>query len=133
MHDLLMENSLQPSTRHTYLSAVHKYLKFCNECDFKTLPATDYTLELFVCYLFQNKLKASSISVYLSGVRNLHIENGFPPPGRSETLKKLLAGAKKLSGPPDRKFPITYPILCSMCSQIKVRPDYLMLQAAFST
>ena len=128
-----MENSLQPSTRRTYSSAVKKYYKFCTEFQLFTLPATERSLELFVCYLFQQDLKASTINVYLSGVRNLHIANGYAPPDRSESLKLLLSGAKKLSAPPERKLPITYSILCLICQKIKSRVDESMLTAAFCT
>ena len=40
------------------------------------LPANEWTLMLFVTALSRS-LKASSIKVYLAGVRSLHVENGF--------------------------------------------------------
>jgi hypothetical protein len=71
------------------------------------LPASEQTLMLFTAHLSQT-IKASSIKVYLSGVRSLHIEQGFKNPSENCVhLERLLHGVKRLQG---TKQPITIAI-----------------------
>jgi hypothetical protein len=80
--------------------------------DGSPLPATEWTLILFVTELSRS-LKASSIKVYLSGVRSLHVENGFDNPlTNCLRLEQVLRGIKRLQGTEGRpRRPITVQVL----------------------
>ena len=58
-------------------------------------------------------LKASSIKVYLSGVRSMHIEHGFDNPLENcFRLERVLRGIKRLQGTGTKQsLPITTSIL----------------------
>ncbi len=66
-----------------------------------------------LCHLLSVTIKPQSITVYLYGVRNLHLENGFPCPLRGALqLRRLLRGIKRVKGlSPDSHLPITPSLL----------------------
>jgi hypothetical protein len=78
------------------------------------LPTTRLrkTLILFITKL-SDTLKASSIKVYLSGIRSLHIKNGFTNPlTNCLRLEQILRGIKRVQGLEQRLCcPITVTIL----------------------
>jgi hypothetical protein len=86
----------------------------------------------YVAFLYQKGLKGSTIKVYLSAVRSLHVFNDISPPVHSEKLLLALKGAARLSKPPDRKLPITYQVLSEILPNLDGHHDELMLQAAMS-
>ena len=63
---------------------------------------------LFATFL-THKLKPQSIKVYLSAVRNLHVEHGLPDPTADAiNLRRLMRGIKRVHGcPTDHRLPIT--------------------------
>lgn len=130
---ILLHNSLKPSTRKTYNSGVNRFYNFCGLYDKISLPASQETLILFCAHLFNSGLKPNTIKVYLSAVRNDHIENDFTSPLGGEKLTKVLKGITNMSAPPCRKSPITYEVLCKMCSYMSRREDYLMVKALCCT
>ena len=83
------------------------------------MPATEQTLMLFAAHLSHN-LKASSIKVYLSGVRSLHIEQGFPNPMENcFRLERVLRWIKRPQGTGARqRLPITISILRKLRTMI---------------
>jgi hypothetical protein len=72
------------------------------------LPAEEWTLCLFATWLADD-LKAASIKVYLSAVRALHIEQGFPDPlSGCLRLQRVLKGIKRCQGSSsDKRLPVT--------------------------
>ncbi len=78
-------------------------------------------------------LKPQSIKVHLYGVRNLHIENGFPCPLQGALqLRRLLQGIKRVKGlSPDSRLPITPSLLWRFFPQFDLSHyDHSMLWAA---
>ena len=87
----LLNAGLATSTRCSYSSAHCSYSsaqdKFWNFCVMNdrldshglALPASEWTLCLFATSLAPS-LRYSSIKVYLSAVRSLHIDHGLPEP-----------------------------------------------------
>ena len=77
-----------------------------------SLPASEWTLMLFTTHLSQT-IKASSIKVYLAGVRSLHIENGFANPlSNCLRLERVLRGIKRSQGISTReRLPVTLTVL----------------------
>jgi hypothetical protein len=84
----------------------------------------------YVAFLFAKGLKGSTIKVYLSALRSLHVFSNLVPPIHSEKLLLALKGATKLSTPPDRKLPITYQLLSEILPNLAGRHDELMLKTA---
>ena len=113
----LMNAAFSGSTLKTYSSTHNKYLDFCKQHTFSPLPATDNILSLFVASLHREGFKGSSIRVYLSGIRNLHILNNFPTPVYFPRLQLNIKGSIKVSSPPSRKLPITFPLLEKLCKK----------------
>ena len=81
-----LQKALAMFTRATYTSAHRSFIHFaimyhCLAPDGSLLPASEDTLMLFTTFL-ASTLKSQSTKVYLSGVRNLHLEHEFPDPVR---------------------------------------------------
>ena len=129
---MLIENSLKPSTRMTYISGWNKFLEFCKKYNQIPLPASEDTLIYFVAHLHSLNLKGSSTKVYLSAIRNQHIVNNYPNPTLSDRLNLALRGASVMSTNPDRKHPITYSLLCKLCDLSSIRHDSLLLKTAMT-
>ena len=116
----LCNHSLAQKTWSSYATA-EKLLKTC--CSEKniplTLPLSEETLIRFVLWLsFERKVSHSTISCYLAGVRQLHIQHGtICPNTRSATIKALLKGkensefAANTNGLQDKRRPITPELL----------------------
>ena len=68
---------------------------------------------MFVCFIFADSIQHSSIKVYLSAVRSLHIEQGFPDPLLNcLQLQRVLRGVKLSQGSPAaQRLPITDSLL----------------------
>jgi hypothetical protein len=83
------------------------------------LPAEEWTLFLFATWLADD-LKAASIKVYLSAVRALHIEQGFPDPLsgclRLQRVLKALNAAKVLPLTRDSQSPRQSSVLSTVIS-----------------
>ena len=87
---------------------------------------------LFATFL-ATSLQPQSIKVYLFGVRNLHLEHGFPDPLIDALqLRRLLWGIKRLRGVhTDTRLPITPSLLRAFLNLLlQTDYDHLMLWAA---
>ena len=114
---LFLAQSLAPSTRKACASGQRKCFEFCRQGG-KLHPngspclADKWTLCLFVSFL-ADSIQHSSIKVYLSAVRSLHIEQGFPDPLLNcWRLQRVLRGVKRSQGSlAARRLPITDSLL----------------------
>ena len=92
------------------------------------LPSGEWTLCLFATWL-ANNLKPASIKVYLSAVRALHIEHGYPDPlVGCLRLQRVVKGIKRCKGgSQDKRLPITPDILNAIyrCLDFAVYDDVL--------
>jgi len=85
------------STWRTYNTAGNLFRWFCSEKSIAPeLPATAETITRFVLWLsFTRKVSQATITVYLAGLRQLHIQHGVDCPAlRSDFTKMLLQGKK---------------------------------------
>ena len=98
-----LQHSLALSTRASYNSATRSFTHFVLtynsiHSDGSLLPASEETLMLFAIYLSYS-IKPQLIKVYLSAVRNMHIEHSLPIPIAEVTqLRRLLGAIKRLHG-----------------------------------
>ena len=120
-----------------YLSAQRRYIAFCRQDgrlspDGTLPPADEQSLMRFVALLADN-LHHSSIKVYLSAVRSLHIDNGLPDPlVNCLQLQRLLRGIKRVQGSATpKRLPITIDILQVIQRSLDLTSrDHIMLWAA---
>jgi hypothetical protein len=108
-------------------------LRFCVEFQLEPLPVSEKTMLAYVAYLYQEGLKGSSISVYISAVKSLHNHCSLLYPSFTPRLDLALRGTKVLSPPPIRKLPITFSLLKKLFSVISYRHDELLLKLAMAT
>ena len=86
-----------------YRSAQRQFIDFCTLDGYVTsngslLPTNEQTLLRFCSHL-AGRLHHSSIKVYLSAIRSLHIDQGFPDPLENcLQLQRLLRGIKRHQG-----------------------------------
>ena len=132
-----LTNGLAPSTRQVYGSAQRQFLNFCSQdipsdLGHPLLPASEQTLMRFCAHL-ADRLHHSSIKVYLSAVRSLHIDYGYPDPlSNCLQLQRLLRGIKRHQGSnlPQRQ-PVTADLMGVLHQSLDLsNPDNVMLWAA---
>ena len=130
-------NGLAPSTRQVYSTAQRQFLEFCSRDSSSDpsqppLPASEETLMRFCAHL-ADRLHHSSIKTYLSGVRSLNIDYGFPDPFTNHLqLQCLLRGIKHHQGSnlPQRQ-PVTAELMSVLHRSLDfANPDNVMLWAA---
>ena len=115
----LVSRGIRDSTAKTYSAAQRRYLEFCCYHSTSPMPATEDLLLAYIARLNIDGLKASSIRVYLSAVRAMHIDEGYGNPIENcFRITKALRGLDMVADPPKQKLPITFPILCKMKAQV---------------
>jgi len=93
----LAGHSVAQNTWRTYNTAANLFKWFCSEKNLSPeLPASADTVTRFVLWLsFVRKVSQATISVYLAGLRQLHVQHGVDCPAlRSDFTKMLLQGKK---------------------------------------
>lgn len=114
-------------------------MEFCNLASRSCLPTSEDTLLLFVSYLAQQGLSHTSIKVYLSAVRLLHISAGLHDQFTQQTTPRLelvLKGIQKESAPKRSRLPITLDIMEKIKEALLLhpkQPDNIMMWAACCT
>lgn len=134
-----MNQGLAPSTRRSYASAQAQFISFCTQLgqlhpSGSPCPADEWTLCLFATFLAA-RIQHSSIKVYLSGIRALHIEQGFPDPlANCLRLQRVVRGIKRSQGSSSSScLPITDDLMLVIRQSLDLRlPDHLMFWAACS-
>ena len=92
-----------PSTRKAYTSGQRKLIEFCSKAgklhpNGSPSPTDEWTLCLFVSFL-ADSIRHSSVKVYLSAVRSLHIEQSLPDPLLTcPQLQRVLRRVKRSQG-----------------------------------
>ena len=91
------QQGLAPSSKRVYKSAKDRFISFCEKFHFNPLPVTKTLLCQYVSYLATQNIMHSSIKVYLSAIRHLHIENHMPDPHISSMvrLEQVVKGMKR--------------------------------------
>ena len=88
-------------------------------------PVDENTLLLYVSFLHCQKLKASSIFVYLSAVRSYHVMNGFSNPLEGcHRLDLAMKSIERSDQPPKGKLPITMEIMSKLSKVIRYKHAY---------
>jgi len=128
---------LASSTRSSYLSRQKKFYDFCAQLgkvhpSGSPCPTDEWTLCLFATFLAKS-VQHSSIKVYLSAVRSLHIEQGFADPlVECLRLRRVLPGIKRTQGDTcSLRLPVTNDILMVIFHALDLSlPDHGMFWVA---
>ena len=96
----LVQAGVRESTSKAYSPAQRSFLHFCEHSTLTPMPVTEETVLLFVAYLHTKHVLSSSLNVYLSAIRSLHIMNGLQEPPTRTPRVKLALKAISNSAPP---------------------------------
>ena len=139
--DFYFSSRLAVSTCRTYSTGINKYLEFCHLTLILPIPASEQSLCKFVTSLASNYISANSMKVYLSAVRQLHLQNGVQLPDieRMARLTQVLRGIRiTQQASPQAHLHQRLPISPSLLQRIKpmwealpLTNDRIMLWAAF--
>lgn len=133
------QEGLAPSTRRSYASGQKRFIEFCQQLgklqpSGSPCPVDEWTLCLFVSHL-AGSIQYSSITVYLSAVRALQIEQGFNDPLLNcLRLQRVLRGIKRSQGVVKReRLPITDQLMMVIVKSLDLHNfDHCMFWAACS-
>ena len=127
-HHFLVQG-LASSTRSTYLFGQKKFYDFCLQLgkihqSGSPCPTDEWMLCLFVTFL-ANTVQHSTIKVYLSAVRSLHIEQGFADPlVDCLHLQRVLRGIKRTQDDTSSlRLPVTDDIMMVIFSCFRLEPS----------
>ena len=110
-------NGLAPTTRSTYAAGQHRFTAFCTSINTQPMPTTERVLSLFVTYLATCNISHTTIKVYLSAIRHMHVTSGKLQHFNQQLtprLQQILKGIRKeqaATHPPKVQLPITLQIL----------------------
>ncbi|XP_068742958.1 uncharacterized protein [Montipora capricornis] len=132
-----LQDGLSIATQKSYNSAQRRFVNFCYQlgkihASGSPCPAEEWTLCLFATFL-ANSMRHSSIKVYLSAVRALHIEQGFGDPlTNCLRLQRVLRGIKRKQGESQRqRLPITDNLMLVIKRSLNLNTvDHCMFWAA---
>lgn len=136
-----MTIAYRPNTKRTYTSAQKDYVEFCYGYGLQPVPASEQTILYYIAYtqarsehknIVGSGIKASSLKVYLSAIRSMHIVAGYPEPPISAPRVKLVLKAIHDNGPPpSQQAPITYSLLKRMISTLGHEYHHVMWHAVW--
>ena len=135
----LYKLGLAPSTQRVYASAQNRFLNFCSQYGYASLPLSEHTLCLFLASLQKEGIKHTTMKSYLSGLRHFQISSGLSDPHIHlwPKLEYVLKGVKRAQAmaPSSAKprLPITPAILRKLREvwlSSPVSRDYCMLWVA---
>ena len=121
-----LKHGIAGNTQKVYTVAQHLYLDFCSRLNFKSMPASEMMLILFVTELAQTRAH-STIRTYLSRVRHLHILHGFQSPtSDNPRLDLVLKGIQRIK---PRQTQPHFPITPAILTRLQVGLEKLDLSA----
>ena len=127
---------LAVSTHKCYQTGQLRYLSFCRQLSINPVPTTERTLLLSTTYLAKEGLAYTSIKVYISAIRNMHITLGHHHSYSQQLtpyLEQVLQGIQLRSNPQRKRLPITVDImLCIHAVLVRSKQNYnsIMMWAA---
>lgn len=129
----LVAQGLKLNTRKTYNSAQSQFLRFCASYGLSPYLASEETLLMYIAHMSERGLQHSTMLVYLSAIRSLHVEAGLSDPlAGCLRINQALKAVQRHSAPPKRKLPITHHILQSLGVILLDSFDHRMLWSAFT-
>ena len=138
-----LKRQLRKSQRAAYAEGTFKnleiqwtrYSEFCEEYDFKVMPATTETICLYAQFLSNRFAAPQSVKNYINGVRVLHALNDHPVEAfKSFELKLAYKGIARLKAhTPRQAAPMTLQILLALSNVVGSSKSDLVAWAAILT
>lgn len=137
----LLGNALANNTKRTYSSAQRLFISFCTKHNLlhdngSPCPASELTILRFIGEISDSR-QASTLKVYLSAVRALHVQMGFLDPFLNRPrIPMVIKGLRRSQSSTKRpeKLPITALVLYSLKLQLDLtKKDDLMFWAVCCT
>ena len=128
----LLNAALSFGTKRAYRQAISSHANFCR-FHFPVVhvfPASACVLGAFITHLPSQRYAPVTLMTYMSAILSyVHKLAGKADPTQVFVINKLLVGAKKLSGTPDTRLPISLSILRKFmdATQCIASSDYLRL------
>ena len=122
------QQGLATSTHKSYIATIQQYISFCQQIKHTPLPADEATLLLYTAHMGQKVLSHSTIKVYLSAIRSLHVTVGQHKHFSSQVtprLQQVLRGIRKEQASntePHTRLPITIQIMRQLKQLIAGKP-----------
>lgn len=108
-----------PSTVERYSRAFNEFKHWAsNYEEIVTLPATSFSVSLYLEYLIESNCSSSKLDSAFYGIQWAHNIYGLENPCNSGLLKHILeAGKRKLKKPIVKKEPVTNDMMMKLCSK----------------
>ena len=126
----LLGSSIEPSTASNYRCGFRSLKMFCRKINASPLPVSAVTLCLWMFKICGRKRKPATVAKYLSGVRHMHLLNGFDWSLSCHPLVQMtMRGLKKRyrSDPKFQKVPLCLGTLLAMCKTMAGWPSPSLL------
>lgn len=104
--EVIGNHGLAKKTWSSYATATKMFEKCCNEKGLpNTWPVSDNTVLIFIHWLLiERKVGASTIEMYLAGLRKAQVAQGWPAPTiRSELINTIIRGKKNMQAAENRR------------------------------
>jgi hypothetical protein len=114
----LLGSSIEPSTASNYRCGFRSLEHFCGTIGCCALPVSVVTLCLWIFKICGRKRKPATVSKYLSGVRHMHLLNGYEWSLSTHPLVQMTLRALRKryrSDPKFHKVPLCLNTLLAMC------------------
>ena len=134
-----LHNGLAVNTRTTYIAGQHRYRNFCQAINVTPIPTSEQTLLLFATHLATCNITYSTIKVYMSAIRHMHVTERHHEEFYSQLTPRVqlaLKGIQKsqaTSHTQRTRLPITLEILQSINGLLSAEPhsyDNILIWAA---
>jgi len=112
-----VSESLAPSTRRAYRSALAAFRSWCGAEGVTALPARPETVAAFVAAEAQAGRKVATLEQRIAAIRWAHEAAGMESPTASKLVRSAMQGIRRKHGTaPSRKSPVTVDRLAAMIS-----------------
>jgi len=132
-------NGLAVNTRSTYIAGQRRYQNFCRAINATSIPTSEQTLLLFATHLADSNITYSTIKLYVSAIRHMHVTEGCHEEFYSQLTPQVqlaLKGIQKsqaTSQTQRTRLPITLEIMHSINGLLSEEPhsyDNILLWVA---
>ena len=123
------KDGLAPTTRGTYAAGQQRYTAFCKSINAQPMPTTEQLLILFATHLATSNISYTTIKVYLSAIRHMHLTVGKLQTFNQHLtpcLHQILKGIQKnqaVTSPQKVRLPITLEIMQNIKSLLSQKPS----------
>ena len=132
MTQVYYDRALALNTKSTYSAGQQRFISFCKSAKVQSMPASESTLLLFATHLGTSNISYTTIKIYLSAIRHMHVTAGvhsYFSQQLTPRLQPVLKGIQKsqaLTHPPRVCLPITIQILENILQLLSQRPKSYM-------